>query len=70
MILHASIDSKLCWMAHINHVKKLKMKVIGCINNNNSLSLRSCKFQDIAPRNLILDPFGQLWLIDWAYAGV
>jgi aminoglycoside phosphotransferase (APT) family kinase protein len=26
--------------------------------------------QDIAPRNLILDPSGRLWLIDWAYAGV
>ncbi|KAN0074924.1 hypothetical protein V8E54_007535 [Elaphomyces granulatus] len=26
--------------------------------------------QDIAPRNLILDPFGRVWLIDWAFAGV
>ncbi|KAH8902074.1 hypothetical protein BR93DRAFT_954145 [Coniochaeta sp. PMI_546] len=26
--------------------------------------------QDIAPRNLILDPTNQLWLIDWAHAGI
>ena len=25
--------------------------------------------QDISPRNLILDPSGQVWLIDWAFAG-
>jgi aminoglycoside phosphotransferase (APT) family kinase protein len=25
--------------------------------------------QDISPRNLILDPCGQIWLIDWAYSG-
>jgi hypothetical protein len=24
---------------------------------------------DLAPRNLLLDSFGQLWLIDWDYAG-
>jgi thiamine kinase-like enzyme len=24
---------------------------------------------DISPRNLILDPDGRVWLIDWAYAG-
>ncbi|KAI9785386.1 MAG: hypothetical protein M1839_000405 [Geoglossum umbratile] len=25
--------------------------------------------QDISPRNLILDPSGQIWLIDWAFSG-
>lgn len=25
--------------------------------------------QDIAPRNLILDPQGKVWLIDWSWAG-
>lgn len=25
--------------------------------------------QDISPRNLILDPYGKIWFIDWAYAG-
>lgn len=24
---------------------------------------------DLAPRNLLLDPSGQLWLLDWDYAG-
>jgi serine/threonine protein kinase len=24
--------------------------------------------QDISPRNLVLDPSGQVWLIDWAFA--
>ncbi|KAI9758727.1 MAG: hypothetical protein M4579_002902 [Chaenotheca gracillima] len=24
---------------------------------------------DLAPRNILLDPWGQLWLLDWDYAG-
>lgn len=26
--------------------------------------------QDIAPRNLIRDPSGRVWLLDWGYAGI
>lgn len=26
--------------------------------------------QDVAPRNLILDAQGKVWLVDWGYAGV